>query len=476
MNKITNMGQIYVEDDLPSQISKYFNVPIENIQYTNLQSSLPDDPVSPINIDYLFFTPNGIVSSSNTSGGLTINPIKREIDSIIPPNSYIQYSVLFKKIYNIIIPEFSGNSYEFVSELIPFNNGTDKIVFSFLCYVSEDQNVESIEQYVVDSSNNLLSSDYIIKKLTPEEFGNYSLVGITINPNNKTSGKLKIKINKKPNTGNKIFGKIIISEPVLFQYQGPSILPPLFNNLYIHSLPMFNLKESLQLHNFNNKFTIMFVFTPLGPQIPQTDYNDYLRYYLFSFGQKNPQNNSEFEIPFTQRQFVNQFLSINSSITSKGDFNNINETKNITLTIQTKRYDTSLQSYQQTINNINIKNFLYLPHLQIISFDNTNKKMNVYIYLNFKTLLKLENIPVETIDYYQQLSILNSNVDFVLGGLLNNKVNPRDYTTTVSNNSNMIFRDFTVIKDYFFNTSNLYFDKIMINKTLKPFLYRLLVD
>jgi hypothetical protein len=102
--------------------------------------------------------------------------------------------------------------------------------------------------------------------------------------------------------------------------------------------------------------------------------------------------------------------------------------------------------------------------------------MNVYIYLNFKTLLKLENIPVETIDYYQQLSILNSNVDFVLGGLLNNKVNPRDYTTTVSNNSNMIFRDFTVIKDYFFNTSNLYFDKIMINKTLKPFLYRLLVD
>jgi hypothetical protein len=71
------------------------------------------------------------------------------------------------------------------------------------------------------------------------------LVGITINPNNKTSGKLKIKINKKPNTGNKIFGKIIISEPVLFQYQGPSILPPLFNNLYIHSLPMFNLKESL---------------------------------------------------------------------------------------------------------------------------------------------------------------------------------------------------------------------------------------
>ncbi len=239
---------------------------------------------------------------------------------------------------------------------------------------------------------------------------------------------------------------------------------------------MFNLKESLQLHNFNNKFTIMFVFTPLGPQIPQTDYNDYLRYYLFSFGQKNPQNNSELEIPFTQRQFVNQFLSINSSITSKGDFNNINETKNITLTIQTKRYDTSLQSYQQTINNINIKNFLYLPHLQIISFDNTNKKMNVYIYLNFKTLLKLENIPVETIDYYQQLSILNSNVDFVLGGLLNNKVNPRDYTTTVSNNSNMIFRDFTVIKDYFFNTSNLYFDKIMINKTLKPFLYRLLVD
>ncbi len=106
MNKITNMGQIYVEDDLPSQISKYFNVPIKNIQYTNLQSSLPDDPVSPINIDYLFFTPNGIVSSSNTSGGLTINPIKREIDSIIPPNSYIQYSVLFKKIYNIIIPEF----------------------------------------------------------------------------------------------------------------------------------------------------------------------------------------------------------------------------------------------------------------------------------------------------------------------------------------------------------------------------------
>ena len=475
MTSISNLSQIYIDDDITEILSKYLNVPVKNIQYTNLQSILRDDPINPINSDYLFFLPMGVISSSDTSSGLTINPIKRNISEIIPSEYYVEYSTLFKKLYILNLPDFS-TSYEFVSNPITFNNSTDKLVFSFLCYVSEDQNIDSIEQSIVNNSNSLLSGDYIIKKLTPEEFGVYSLVGITISPNGNSSGKLKIKINRKPNTGNKTFGRIIISEPVLFQYQGTTLIPPLFNNLYMYSLPMFNLQESLQLQNYNNKFTIMFVFTPMGSQIPSTSESDYLKYYLFSFGQKNPSNNLELGLPFTQRQFINQFLSINSNISSKGDFNNIDENKNITLSVQTQRYDGELQTYQQTLNNINIKNFLYLPHLQIITFDNYSKKMNVYIYLNFKTMLKVENIPIETIDFYQQKFVFNSNVDFVLGGILNNKTNPRDYVTTVANNSNFIFTDLIVIKDYLFNISNFEFDKVLFNKTFKSLFYKIMVD
>jgi len=102
--------------------------------------------------------------------------------------------------------------------------------------------------------------------------------------------------------------------------------------------------------------------------------------------------------------------------------------------------------------------------------------MNVYIYLNFKTMLKVENIPIETIDFYQQKFVFNSNVDFVLGGILNNKTNPRDYVTTVANNSNFIFTDLIVIKDYLFNISNFEFDKVLFNKTFKSLFYKIMVD
>jgi len=79
----------------------------------------------------------GVISSSDTSSGLTINPIKRNISEIIPSEYYVEYSTLFKKLYILNLPDFS-TSYEFVSNPITFNNSTDKLVFSFLCYVSED--------------------------------------------------------------------------------------------------------------------------------------------------------------------------------------------------------------------------------------------------------------------------------------------------------------------------------------------------
>lgn len=76
--------------------------------------------------------------------------------------------------------------------------------------------------------------------------------------------------------------------------------------------------------------------------------------------------------------------------------------------------------------------------------------MDVYIYLNFKSnnILSITNIPIQPLDEYQQKFVLNNNIDFVLGGLLNNKVNPRDYFTTISNQSNILFRDIVFINNY----------------------------
>lgn len=476
---LKTLKYLYIEDNLPQYLQKQFNISEQNIQYHPLTSSLIYDTLNPINSQYLFFLPYGVISSSNMSTGLTINPILRNINQIIPSSNYIEYSVLFKKLYVINIPDFSSSYFDFTSNVINFNNNTDILVFSFLCYISEDSNIDSIEQLIVDNSNNILSNNYISKKMLSNEFGTYSLVGITINPNGKSNGKLKIRINKKPNTGNKIFGTVIISEPVLFQYQttNNTLIPPFFNNLYPYSIPMFNLSESLQQYNNNGNYTIMFVFTPYGSQVPSNSDNDYLNYYLFSFGQNNPQNNIEYDEVYTQRQFINQMLNINTPVSSTGYYNNINESKTITLKIQTKRYDSSLNEYQQS-TNINIKDFLYVPHLQIIVIKNNHTLMDVYIYFNFNSnnILSIINIPIQSLSEYQQKFILNNNIDFVLGGLLNNKVNPRDYFTNISNQSNILFRDLIFINNYQFNNINISFDKISLDNVIKPIFYKVIND
>lgn len=476
---LSTLKHLYIEDNLPQYLQKLFNIPEQNIQYHPLTSSLVYDTLNPINSQYLFFSPYGVISSSNMSSGLTINPILRDINQIIPPSNYVELSVLFKKFYIVNIPNFSQSYYDFTSKMVNFNNNTDILVFSFLCYVSEDSNIDSVEQLIVDNSDNVLSSSFISKKLLSNEFGTYSLVGITINPNGKSNGKLKIRINKKSNSGNKIFGTIIVSEPVLFQYQttNNTLIPPFFNNLYPYSFPMFNLSESLQQYNNNGNYTIMYVFTPYGPQVPSTSDNNYLNYYLFSFGQNNPQNNIELDEVYTQRQFIGQMLSLNSPVSSKGYYNNIDEIKTVTLKVQTKRFDNSLNTYQQSVN-INIRDFLYVPHLQIIVVKNNHSLMDVYIYLNFKSnnILSITNIPIQPLDEYQQKFVLNNNIDFVLGGLLNNKVNPRDYFTTISNQSNILFRDIVFINNYQFNNTNISFDKISLNNVIKPIFYKIIND
>lgn len=460
----------YFEDNIVKFFSERYKIPIQNIHYHPLTFDLQYDVLNPINSQSLFYTPYGVLSSSNTGDGVSINPIVRDISRIIPSDRYDVYNVLFKKMYVLKIPDFSGNSYSFVSDTVNFHNSTDNIVFSFLCYTSQNTNIESIEQLITDNSGNPISTQVISKKYTDKSKGCYDLVGVTSRTNGRNNGRLVIRINKKPGTGNKIQGRVIISEPVLFQYSLSSLIPPQFNNLYQYSVPMFSLSDSLPINGYG---TLLFVFTPLSPRIPTSSSSNLFNFELFSFGQDSPQSLTEFGSVYTQQQSVRSFLTLEGTDYSfTGDFETTSKTANVRLTVQsiTSPGDTPTIQSSQTVST-KLNEFYYHPHFQILKL--MGNSLEIIVYLNFNKKLSV-TVPFNgfNLKTYRQTSIFGSNVDFILGATIQNKTGPRVYFVPVKNSSQMLFRDLIFINGYVL--SDFYPDLVTNkNSVFRPVFYKI---